>query len=52
MKLWRKLGNKVTIIMDNMPIKLTGRQFKQYQQVLHSNQKPASKLMLALMRRI
>lgn len=52
MKLWRKLGNKLIVEFEGENYKLTGRQVKQHMKTLESKQKPASSLMLALMKRI
>jgi len=52
MKLWRKMANKVVVNTGNGPIVLTGRELKRYNQHLTSSIKPASNLMLALIKRI
>ena len=50
MKLWRKMGNKVTLV--NMQKPLTGRQFKYHQAILSGGKTDASDLMKALVKRI
>lgn len=52
MKLWRKMGNKITIRVGHEEVRLTGRQFKYRQQLLTSQVKPASNLLIALINRI
>ena len=53
MKLWRKMGNKVEMEMDNgSKVKLTGRQLKFYQAALSGGKATASKLLASLIKRI
>lgn len=53
MKLWRKLGNKVTVkAQDGSDVKLTGRQLKHQHQLLNGGKAQGSNLLLALVKRI